>query len=53
MELDVNKTYYGDHFVTYTFMKLLLCEPETTMLYINYLFENIEEKQIIKQYLAL
>ena len=42
MELDVNKTYYGDYFATYTLMKLLLCEPETTMLYINYiLFENI------------
>ena len=51
MELDVSKTYYGDHFATYTFMKLLLCEPETTMLYINYiLFENIvEEREIIKQ----
>lgn len=50
MELDVNKTYYGDYFAPCTFMKLLLCEPETTMLYINYiLFENIvEERQIIK-----
>ena len=55
MELDVSKTYYGDHFATYTLMKLLLCEPETTMLYINYiLFENIvEEREIIKQHLTL
>ena len=25
MELDVNKTYYGDYFAPCTFMKLLLC----------------------------
>lgn len=46
MELDISKTYYGDRFATYTFMKLLLCEPETTMLYNNYiLFENIVEER--------
>lgn len=40
--MDVNYTYCGDHFVTYTNIKSLRCIPETnTMLYVS----NISKKK--------
>lgn len=38
--MDVNQTYYGDHFTVYTVIDSLCYIPETYMLYVN-LNENI------------
>lgn len=37
MVMDVNQTYYGDHFVICTNIESLSCTPETNvMVYVNY-----------------
>lgn len=41
--MDVNQTYWGNHFVVYTYIKSLCCIPEAyIILYANYISKTLE-----------
>lgn len=49
MVMDVNWTYYGDHFTIYIYVKLLCCTLVTNIiLYVNYTSINNNNIQDIK-----
>lgn len=43
--MDVNWTYFVDHFIIYTYARSLYCISKTDMLYVNYISLKKEGKK--------